>query len=69
MADLNRRSFLSHTAGTAMGGFAALQGLGCGGTRSLPGRGITTVGEGSYGSLQTAGPDLALPPGFQYRKF
>ena len=68
MADLNRRSFL--TAGTAMMGFAALQGCGLRGTtRPLPGRGATTVGVGSYGPLQTAGPDLTLPPGFQYRKF
>jgi secreted PhoX family phosphatase len=69
MTDLNRRSFLSYTAGTAMGGFAALQGFGLRGARPLLGRGIATIGEGSYGPLQTTGPDLRLPPGFQYRKF
>ena len=69
MTDLNRRSFLSYTAGTAMAGFAALQGLGLRGTRPLLGQRAATVGEGSYGPLQTAGPDLTLPPGFQYRKF
>ena len=75
MADLNRRSFLSYTAGTAMAGFAALPGLGLDGTLPLSGtwpslgRRAATVSEGSYGPLQTAGPDLTLPAGFQYRKF
>ena len=69
MTDLNRRSFLTYTAGTAMAGFAALQIFGPRGTRPFLGRPAATVGEGSYGPLQTAGPDLTLPPGFQYRKF
>ena len=68
MADLNRRSFLR--AGTAMAGFAALQGCGLRGTTGpLPGQGATTVGDGSYGPLQPAGQDLTLPPDFQYQKF
>ncbi len=48
-----------------MSGFAALQGfpMGCSPAR------VARAGEGSYGPLQAAGPDLALPPGFQYRKF
>ncbi len=68
MPDLNRRSFLR--AGTAMAGFAALQGCGLRGTtRPLLGQTTATLGQGSYGPLQTAGPDLTLPPDFQYRKF
>jgi len=69
MADLNRRSFLGYTAGTAMVGFAALQVFDLGSARPSLGRRVATLGQGSYGPLQTAGPDLALPPGFEYRKF
>jgi secreted PhoX family phosphatase len=68
MADLNRRSFLR--AGTAMAGFAALQGCGLRGTTGpLPGQGGAAVGAGSYGPLKAAGSDLTLPADFQYRRF
>ena len=48
-----------------MSGFAALQGFHIGRSPA----GMVGVGEGSYGQLQAAGSDLALPPGFQYVKF
>ena len=54
MADLNRRSFLGYTAGTAMAGFGALQGFDLSSARPSLGRRVATLGEGSYGPLQTA---------------
>jgi secreted PhoX family phosphatase len=60
---IDRRRFLTHSARLMGGGwsaFAALQALGC--ERREPRD--PTVG---YGPLEDAGPELALPSGFQYR--
>jgi secreted PhoX family phosphatase len=60
---MDRRGFLTHSArlmGGGLSAFAALQAMGCGGRQ----RPAPTVG---YGPLEQAGPELALPPGFQYR--
>ena len=62
---MDRRRFLRYAAGTSMSGFAALQGFSMDCSRAE----VVEAGEGSYGPLQAACPDLALPPGFQYRKF
>ena len=48
-----------------MSGFAALQGFPMSCSRAE----VVGAGKGSYGPLQAAGRDLALPTGFQYRKF
>ena len=60
---MDRRGFVTHSARLMAGGwsaFAALQSLGC---SHRPPAGN---GEG-YGPLADAGPELALPAGFQYR--
>jgi secreted PhoX family phosphatase len=70
---VSRRAFLirSAAAGTAVGGAHVLGGLlaraalAADGTCSLQ----AAPGEGSYGPLEPAGPELALPAGFTYRKF
>ncbi|GIW53260.1 MAG: hypothetical protein KatS3mg081_2615 [Gemmatimonadales bacterium] len=66
---MDRRRFLRYSAGLAgqaFVGVAALEALAAcaslGNARSLAG-----PGEGGYGSLERAGPELALPRGFQYR--
>ncbi|MEE8252274.1 MAG: alkaline phosphatase PhoX, partial [Gemmatimonadales bacterium] len=76
MSNIDRRNFLKYSAkltGGAVAGLSALQSsifLGC----SWEGRSIREVqsaglGEGGYGPLRPAGPDLALPEGFQYEVF
>ena len=71
MASLSRRTFLRYSAGlagTAVAGFAALEAL----ARGRPGgtsRLIAGIGNGGYGPLEPAGPELALPADFQYRRF
>ncbi len=76
MSNIDRRHFLKYSAkltGGAVAGLRALQSsifLGC----SWEGRSIREVqsadlGEGGYGPLRSASPDLALPEGFHYRVF
>ncbi|MCZ6918686.1 MAG: DUF839 domain-containing protein [Gemmatimonadetes bacterium] len=65
MANISRRRFLKSAAGTGMAGFAALHGMGCASFAQIS----AGLGEGAYGPLERAGPDLKLPPGFQYKKF
>lgn len=76
MASVNRRGFLRQTAavagGAALGaipmqGLVARAQLAPAATDSL--RMQAVVGEGGYGPLQPAGPELALPVGFAYRMF
>lgn len=72
MSTLDRRSFLRHSAtfaGGAVAGFAALNALAaCGANRwSGSARAVATLGNGGYGRLRRAGPELALPQGFSYR--
>ncbi len=74
MTGVSRRAFLirrATAAVSAVGGAHALGGLlaraalaadGTCGLQALP-------GEESYGPLEPAGPELALPAGFTYRKF
>jgi len=66
---INRRAFVRYSArlaGGAVAGVSALQALtscaSLGNRRVLAG-----VGDGGYGPLKDAGPELALPRGFQYR--
>ncbi len=71
MARLSRRKFLMYSAevaGTAAIGFSALQLLSCRGDGEFEHL-IAGVGEGAYGPLREAGPELALPEGFRYRRF
>jgi hypothetical protein len=72
MTDLNRREFLRYSAdaaGRAVAGFAALNAI----ISAPPAWGrsgrppAAQDGEGGYGKLLRAGPDLALPKGFSYR--
>jgi secreted PhoX family phosphatase len=74
MTAVDRRAFLMRSAaatGGAVCGVHALQGLlarsvlASSGTCSLQ----AGPGEGGYGPLRPAGPELALPAGFTYRKF
>ncbi len=65
MANISRRWFLKRAVGTGMAGFAALNGMGCASFSPIS----AGLGEGAYGPLERAGPDLKLPPGFQYTKF
>jgi hypothetical protein len=74
MTTVNRRAFLIRSAtaaGGAVYGAHALDGLlarvalAADGTCSFQ----ASPGAGSYGPLQPAGPELALPAGFTYRKF
>jgi secreted PhoX family phosphatase len=71
MTPLDRREFIglaAHTAGATLAGFAALDAWSCQGPpagRRRP----AGLGEGGYGPLERAGPDLALPRGFEYRRF
>ncbi len=76
MPNLNRRAFLSYSAGvtgTAVAGFAALEGIAswrdAAAARRAGPRLIAGLGEGGYGPLVPAGPELALPEGFSYRVF
>ncbi len=76
MPNLNRRAFLRYSAGvtgTAVVGIAALQGTAswrdAAAARRAGPRLIAGLGEGGYGPLVPAGPELALPEGFSYRVF
>lgn len=65
MTSIDRRVFLSRSArlmGGGLSAFAALQLTGC--QRAEGGNALV-----GYGPLEDAGPDLALPAGFQYRVF
>jgi secreted PhoX family phosphatase len=46
-------------------GFGALQAL----SRRRPEHLVAAVGDGAYGPLRKAGPELALPSGFEYHRF
>lgn len=60
---MDRRSFLGHASAAALA--PSLIGLvACSDTPTGPGD-----GDGDYGTLVDAGPELALPDGFTYRKF
>lgn len=69
MPPVDRRTFLRSTAGlvgATVTGFGALR------ARVLLRSSVSakaTLGGGGYGELQTVGPELALPSGFQYRRF
>lgn len=70
----DRRRFLGGSAAVAAGtlaSFGALEGLAARGALSQQGRppGTADRGEGGYGPLQPAGPELALPAGFTYMMF
>jgi hypothetical protein len=73
--NLNRRSFLGRSAAVAGGAILAspaLQGLiarSHESNRKSPLRVDAAQGRGGYGALRPAGPELALPEGFQYRAF
>jgi secreted PhoX family phosphatase len=74
MPDSTRRDFLRRSAGVAGAALIApsLAGLVACSRRALPdsgaGRGIPRagLGQGGYGPLRPAGPELALPEGFSY---
>lgn len=69
MTRLGRREFLRRSgalAGSVALAFGKLQSLSAAG--GPPSR-QAAPGEGGYGTLRQAGPDLALPDGFQYRRF
>ena len=65
---MDRRKFVcisTHLTGGAVAGFSALQALAC---NDLALRQPEAVrGAGGYGPLFEAGPELALPEGFEYR--
>lgn len=66
--DIDRRRFLKYTAGLAgqaAVGVSALQALAA--CASMGNRVYAGLGEGGYGPLRRAGPELALPQGFSYR--
>lgn len=66
---INRRRFLGYAAGSGLAGFAAFQGLIALRPRVRRADFIAGPDQGGYGALTTAaGPDLALPAGFQYRR-
>ncbi len=63
-----RRAFLGRTAG-ALASFSALQTLSrltAASSRAIHG---APLGQGGYGPLRPAGPELALPEGFRYTRF
>ncbi len=69
---MDRRTFLKSSAkftGVTVANFAALQSLSLLRPRLAHARFLAGPGEGGYGPLQAAGLRLALPPGFQYRRF
>lgn len=67
---LSRREFLAAGAGAGVGLFA-LQGLIARGAMAVPSRDRRRAGkgDGGYGPLRPAGPELALPAGFTYAMF
>lgn len=66
---LSRKEFLKAGVGASVG--AVLTGLVARNAMAVPseGRKKASKGEGGYGPLQPAGPELALPAGFTYRMF
>lgn len=69
MTDLNRRSFLMSAAAIGATLAPSLQGLvayGAGAQAQIGLRPTAGTGDGGYGPLIPAGPELALPEGFQY---
>jgi secreted PhoX family phosphatase len=66
---MSRREFLAAGAGAGFG--AALAGLSARNAMAVPSRDRRQAGkgEGGYGPLRPAGPELALPAGFTYRMF
>lgn len=66
---LTRREFLTAGAGAGVG--AMLSGLVARNAMAQPSRDrmVAGDGEGGYGPLRPAGPELALPAGFTYRMF
>jgi secreted PhoX family phosphatase len=74
MRDIDRREFLRYSAdaaGRAVVGFAALNAVmfDPSGRRRRRHRPIAGLGDGGYGKLRKAGPELALPEGFSYNVF
>lgn len=73
MSTISRRGLLGRgaiAAGGAVAGTSAAQALMARNAAAAPGnRGRAGKGDGGYGPLQPAGPELALPAGFQYVKF
>ena len=74
MSKMNRRQFLknsSRMAGSTVIGLSSLQAALTAGCRQkgdyLRNNLLADLGDGGYGPLRTAGPDLMLPAGFQYR--
>ncbi len=67
---MSRREFLATGAGAGIG-MLALQGLVARGAMAVPSKGRKKAGkgDGGYGPLSPAGPELALPAGFQYVMF
>jgi secreted PhoX family phosphatase len=72
-ADQSRREFLKRTALAGAALSPSLAGLACvQATQDAPKADATLLRDGTrggYGELVPAGPELALPPGFTYRKF
>lgn len=70
MSDLDRRQFLKYSAdaaGCSLAGFAALHAIMFAPGRFPPThRPVARLGDGGYGKLERAGPELALPRGFSY---
>lgn len=65
---MDRRKFVrfsTHMVGGAVAGFSALQALACNGRAVRQPEDAS--GESGYGPLVEAGPELALPEGFEYR--
>ena len=71
MSKLDRRDFLKCSAGVAGRAVAGLTALNVvsskASARSLTGPPLAEQGDGGYGRLRDAGPELALPEGFEYR--
>ena len=66
---VSRKDFLAAGAGAGVG--AVLSGLVARNAMAVPSKSRKKAGkdEGGYGPLQPAGPELALPAGFQYVMF
>ncbi len=71
MSKLDRRDFLIRSAGVAgraVAGLTALNAISSqASARSLMGPPVAEQGDGGYGRLRDAGPELSLPEGFEYR--
>lgn len=73
MPNIDRRKFLNYSArltGGTVAGLVALQNnilTGCAPEEGRSLRDSAGIGDGGYGPLRPAGPDLALPEGFEYR--